>query len=233
MSPCVNIARIRLVPRWEPDARARLQEAALALYEERGFDHTSVEEIAERAGLTKRTFFRHFSDKREVLFGGGAMAEEPFVAAVRDAPLTAAAIDAVSHGLKALAAAFDEQGEQAARRFRIVRASPQLWERQLIKFSSLAEAVAGALRDRGVGDPAAILAAESGITALRVASDRWVADTTKQALRQLTAEALAELRAVASGEPCGEVPTSPAVLTPSSWAPDGAAGGGVAPPRSP
>jgi len=233
MSPCVNIATLCLVPRWEPDARARLQEAALALYEERGFDHTSVEEIAERAGLTKRTFFRHFSDKREVLFGGGAMAEEPFVAAVRDAPLTAAALDAVSHGLNALAAGFDEQGKQAARRFRIVRASPQLWERQLIKFASLAEAVAGALRDRGVGDPAAILAAESGITALRVASDRWVADTKKKPLRQLTAEALAELRAVASGDPSGDVPTSPGVPTPAIRATGGVAGGGVAPPRSP
>ena len=138
----------------------RLQEAALALYDERGFDHTSVEEIAERAGLTKRTFFRHFSDKREVLFGGGAMAEEPFVAAVREAPLAAGALDAVSYGLTVLAAGFDEEGEQAARRFRIVRASPQLWERQLIKFASLAEAVERALRGRGVGDPAAILAAE-------------------------------------------------------------------------
>ena len=200
MSPSVKHSTLAPVPRWKPDARARLQEAALALYAERGFDHTSVEEIAERAGLTKRTFFRHFSDKREVLFGGGDMADGPFVAAVRAAPVAAGALDAVGYGLDALAAGFDEQGEEAARRFRIVRASPQLWERQLIKFAYLAEAIAGALRGRGIGDPAAILAAESGITALRVASDRWVADTTKKPLRQLIAEALAELRAVASPE---------------------------------
>ena len=200
MSPSVKSSTLAPVPRWKPGARARLQEAALALYDERGFDHTSVEEIAERAGLTKRTFFRHFSDKREVLFGGGAMAEEPFVAAVREAPLAAGALDAVSYGLTVLAAGFDEEGEQAARRFRIVRASPQLWERQLIKFASLAEAVERALRGRGVGDPAAILAAKSGITALRVASDRWVADTKEKPLRQLVAEVLAELRAVASPE---------------------------------
>ncbi|MGA8016532.1 MAG: TetR family transcriptional regulator [Candidatus Dormiibacterota bacterium] len=186
------------MPRWKPDSRARLQEAALALFDERGFDHTSVEEIAERAGLTKRTFFRHFSDKREVLFGSGEKGEEPLVAAVRGAPVAAGALDAVGYGLNELAAGFDEQGEQAARRFRIIRASPQLWERQLIKFASLAEAVAGALRGRGVGDPAAILAAESGITALRVASDRWVRDTNRKPLRQLVAEALSELRAVAS-----------------------------------
>jgi len=206
------------VPRWKPDARAKLQEAALALFDERGFDHTSVEEIAERAGLTKRTFFRHFSDKREVLFGGGEKAEEPFVTAVRAAPAATGALDAVSYGLNALAAGFDEEGEQAARRFRIVRASPQLWERQLIKFASLAEAFARALRGRGVGDPAAILAAESGITALRVASDRWVADTKEKPLRQLVAEALAELRAVASAgpratDPRGDVPTSPGAPT--------------------
>ena len=234
MSPGVNSATLCLVARWEPDARAKLQEAALALYEERGFDHTSVEEIAERAGLTKRTFFRHFSDKREVLFGGGAMAEGPFVSAVREAPLAAGALEAVSYGLTALAAGFDEEGARAARRFRIVRASPQLWERQLIKFASLAEAVAGALRGRGVGDPAAILAAESGITALRVASDRWVGDTKKR-LQQLTAEALAELRAVASAGPRaidagGDVPTSPGVPTPGIRAAGGISGGVVSPP---
>lgn len=203
---------LTLMPRWKPDARARLQEAALALFDERGFDHTSVEEIAERAGLTKRTFFRQFSDKREVLFGGGERADEPFVAAVRAAPTAAGALDAVSYGLTVLAGGFDEEGEQAARRFRIVRASPQLWERQLIKFASLAEAIARALRARGVGDPAAILAAESGITALRVASDRWIADTKLKPLRQLVAEALVELRAVASAgaratDRKGDVPT--------------------------
>ena len=188
------------VPRWQPDAQARLREAALALYAERGFDETTVEEIAERAGLTKRTFFRHFTDKREVLFGGGESIEELLVTAVRAAPAAARPLDAVSRGLDALAARFQEQGEPAARRFRIVRTSPELWERQLIKFAALAEAVARALRARGVGDPAAILAAESGITALRVASDRWIADTQMKPLGQLVAEALAELRAVASPE---------------------------------
>jgi AcrR family transcriptional regulator len=188
-----------LVPRWQPDARVRLQEAALALYAERGFDEVTVEEIAERAGLTKRTFFRHFADKREVLFGfgGGETIEELFVTAVRGAPASARPLEAVRLGLEALAARFEGQGEQAIRRLRIVRASSQLWERQLIKFAALAEAVAGALRARGVADPAAILAAESGITALRVASDRWIADTQMKPLGQLVAEALAELRAVA------------------------------------
>ena len=200
MSPGVIDGRLTSVPRWQPDARVRLQEAALALYDERGFDETTVEEIAERAGLTKRTFFRHFADKREVLFGDGENLEGVFVTTVRSAPAAAHALDAVSLGLDVLAATFDAKGELVARRIRIVRASPELWERQLIKFASMAEAVARALRARGVGDPAAILAAESGITALRIASDGWIRDTGKKPLRALIAEALAELRTVTSGE---------------------------------
>jgi AcrR family transcriptional regulator len=193
------------MPRWEPDARARLHDAALALYDERGFDETTVAEIADRAGLTKRTFFRYFADKREVLFSGGENIEEHFVARVQAAPAAAPALHAVALGLDAIATAFDEQGELAARRFRIVRASPELWERQLIKFASLAEAVAKALRARGVADPAAILAAEAGITALRVSSGRWLEDTNEKPLRQLVAEALEQLRAVACAEMAVEV----------------------------
>lgn len=188
------------MPRWEPDARIRLQQAALALYHEHGFDATTVEQIAERASLTKRTFFRHFADKREVLFAGGEDLEGLIVRAVRSAPPSVGALDAVALGLEALAAKFDAQGEPAMRLFRIVRASPDLWERQLIKFASMAQAVARALRARGVRDPAAILAAESGITALRVASDRWIRNTRKESLRDLIREALSELRAVAHPE---------------------------------
>ena len=186
------------MPRWEPDARFRLQEAALGLYDERGYDQTTVEEIAERAGLTKRTFFRHFADKREVLFGANEDLQEMLAARVRSAPESARPLEAVRVGLDALAAVFDEEGEPAARRIRIVRASPELWERQLVKFASMADAVARALRARGVADPAAILAAESGITALRIASDRWTRGRRKRSLRRLIADALAELRAVAS-----------------------------------
>jgi AcrR family transcriptional regulator len=185
------------MPRWEPDARTRLEEAALALFSERGFDETKIEDIARRAGLTKRTFFRHFGDKREVLFGGGDI-EGLVAAAVRSAPPTAGALEAVSQGLQALAGVLDGQGEAAARRIRIVRASPGLWERQLIKFDALAETIARALRARGVGDPAAILAAQSGIAALRVASDRWIGDIEAQPLGELVTEAVVELQALAS-----------------------------------
>ena len=186
------------MPRWEPDARARLEAAALELYSERGFDHTTVEDIAQRAGVTRRTFFRHFADKREVLFGTGHREWSVVAAAVEAAPEGTTPLEAVGLALEALAAKFDAEGEVAVRRIRIVRASPELWERQLIKFIALAEALAGALRARGVGDPAAILAAEAGVTALRVASDRWLADPSHKSMLTVGRETLAALREVAS-----------------------------------
>ena len=189
------------MPRWEPDARARLEAAALELYSERGFDHTTVEDIAQRAGVTRRTFFRHFADKREVLFGTGHGEWSVVAAAAESAPEGATPLEAVGLALEALAAKFDAQGEVAVRRIRIVRASPELWERQLIKFTALAEALAGALRARGVGDPAAILAAEAGVTALRVASDRWIADPSNKSMLTVGRETLAALREVASPSP--------------------------------
>ena len=183
--------------RWQPDARGRLAQAALALYGERGFDNTTVEEIAERAGLTKRTFFRHFADKREVLFDGARSLEDLFVDAVVAAPASAAPLEAVAAGLDAIAPMFEERREFAARRQQIVGSHPELQERERIKLAALAGAVAEALRARGAGDPGAILAAESGVTIFRVAFERWVAPDNRRDLGPLMHEVLDELRAVA------------------------------------
>src|ERR1700731_4121568 len=95
MSAAVIIGYDRGMARWEPDSRGRLEQAALALYGERGFEQTTGAEIAARAGLTERTFFRHFADKREVLFGGGEL-QELLVSAVAGAPDSAAPMDAVA-----------------------------------------------------------------------------------------------------------------------------------------
>jgi len=191
-------SRIDGMPRWEPAAEARLLDAALALFEERGYDETTVAEIAERAGLTKRTFFRYFADKREVLFWGAERIEDLFTGAIRSAPPTAAALEAVALGLEAFGRSLQGQGEVAARRIRIVRTSPELSERQLIKFASMAETAARALRSRGISSDAAVLAAETGMTVFRVATARWLDDTSAKPLPQLIAEAFAQLRAVAS-----------------------------------
>jgi AcrR family transcriptional regulator len=182
--------------RWQPDARGRLQQAALTLYGERGFDNTTVAEIAEHAGLTKRTFFRYFADKREVLFWGAKALEELFVTEVAAAPDSAAPLDAVTVALDAAAAMFEERREFAARRQQIIAANPELQERELIKLASLAEAVAQALRRRGVVDPAATLTAEAGITVFRVAFERWVDPGNREDLRHVIRESLEELRAV-------------------------------------
>jgi AcrR family transcriptional regulator len=187
------------VARWQPDARGRLQQAALSLYGERGFENTTVADIAEQAGLTKRTYFRYFADKREVLFWGSEALEELFVTAVGSAPASAAPLDAVLAALDAAAAMFEERREHAARRRQIIAANPELQERELIKLASLAGAVAEALRRRGVDDPSAILAAEVGIAVFRVAFERWVDEANRQPLQGLIHESLAELQAVTAG----------------------------------
>ena len=182
--------------RWEPNARGRLLEAAFALYGERGFEQTTVAEIAERAGLTERTFFRHFADKREVLFAGADALRELLVDTVAKAPASAAPIDAAAAGIEA-AGAFIQEGEELARaRQAIIAASEELRERELIKLASLSCALAQALRRRGVKDPAASLAAEAGIAIFRIAFERWIDETNQQDLPTLIRESLDALRAV-------------------------------------
>jgi AcrR family transcriptional regulator len=186
--------------RWEPDARGRLMQAAFALYGERGFEQTTVAEIAKRAGLTERTFFRHFADKREVLFAGAAALEELIVDTVTKAPESAAPIAAATAGLEAAGAFIQEGGELAHQRQAIIAASTELQERELIKLASLASALAGALRRRGVEDPAASLTAEAGIAVFRIAFDRWVNETDEQDLPRLIRDSLEKLKAVTAGQ---------------------------------
>ena len=148
--------------RWEPNARGRLEQAALELYIERGFEQTTVAEIAKRAGLTERTFFRYFADKREVLFSGAGALQDLLVSAVADAPDSTAPIDAVAAALAAAGALLQERRESARQRQAVIAANAELQERELIKLASLASAIADALRRRGVRDPAAGLTAEAG-----------------------------------------------------------------------
>jgi AcrR family transcriptional regulator len=184
--------------RWLPDARVRLQEAALALYGERGYEETTVAEIAERAGLTKRTFFRYFTDKREVLFWGSELLEQRMVAAIETAPASASPLGMVGAALDAAAGRFEEVREFAGLRHRIISSSPELRERELIKVSSLAAAMARALRARGFDDTAATLAALTGTTVMHVAFEQWVGDPDQAPFEQIAREALARLRELAA-----------------------------------
>jgi AcrR family transcriptional regulator len=185
--------------RWEPNARGRLEQAALELYRERGFDQATVAEIAERAGLTERTFFRYFADKREVLFGGQDALREIYTAAIAGVPDSATPAEAVAAALTAAVPVFHQRHELARQRQAVVAANPGLQERELLKRESLAAAMAGALRERGVADPAASLAAEAGMIAFKTAYARWVSDPGERDLALLIRESLDQLK-VMTGE---------------------------------
>jgi AcrR family transcriptional regulator len=187
--------------RWQPDSRGRLQEAALALYSERGFDQTTAAQIAARAGLTERTFFRHFADKREVLFGGSALLQERIVDGVVGAPPQNGPLDAVACGLAAAAAMLGENRRDLARqRHYVIAANPELRERELAKLADYAELVAIALRQRGVGELQASLAAEAGMTVFRLAMEQWSTEDEVRDLADVMRDAMAGLRSVTGGD---------------------------------
>src|SRR5579875_3878400 len=181
--------------RWEPNARGRLAEAALELYVERGFDDTTVADIAERAGLTERSFFRHFGDKREVLFSGQEMFTGVFVAAIDDAPAAATAMELVEAALLAGGELLQPRRDFARWRHAVIAAHDGLQERELIKLASLATSIAEALRRRGVDEPLASLAAETGVAVFRVAFERWVSGGSRRPLPQLIRDSLEQLAA--------------------------------------
>jgi len=199
MSATVIIQYDRPMVRWEPDSRGRLEQAALSLYGERGFENTTVADIAARAGLTERTFFRYFADKREVLFSGAGALQELLVSAAVSAPESAAPIDAVAAALDAAGSVLQERRVFARQRQTVIAANTELRERELIKLASLATALADALRGRGVAGPAATLSAEAGIAVFRVAFERWVTESNQRDLPQLIRESLDELKAVTAG----------------------------------
>jgi len=185
--------------RWEPDARGRLERAALTLYGERGFENTTVAEIAERAGLTERTFFRYFTDKREVLFAGAGALQDLLVNAVVDAPPSVTPINAMAVALEAAAAIFDGRRDYSVQRQTVIAANSELQERELIKLARLASALADALRRRGVPDPAASLAAEAGIAVFKIAFERWISESNRGDLSQLIRDSFDQLKAVTAG----------------------------------
>jgi AcrR family transcriptional regulator len=171
----------------------------MELFEERGYEQSTVAEIAKRAGVTERTFFRHYADKREVLFAGSEALRELMVEAVTAAPASAGPLEAASAGLEAVSRLLEEGRAFSRRRQAVIAANPELQERELIKLAGLAMVLAEVLRERGVREPAASLAAEAGVAAFRVAFERWVGDGESRDLAALTRASLDELKAVAAG----------------------------------
>ncbi|WP_282086805.1 TetR/AcrR family transcriptional regulator [Streptomyces tendae] len=184
--------------RWEPNARGRLEQAALELYVERGYEQTPVAEIASRAGLTERTFFRHFADKREVLFAGSGRLAELCVDAVAAAPPTATPMDAVAAALDAAAGVFEERGDLVRARQGVIDANAELRERELIKLASLSTALADALRERGADELTADLTAETAVAVLKVAFGRWMDGGQERPLRPLLSECFDVLRTLSA-----------------------------------
>jgi AcrR family transcriptional regulator len=166
------------------------------LFDERGYDATTIAAITEYAGLTKRTFFRYFTDKREVLFKGSDELRQCWIGGIEGAPQDATAMTAVSAGLDEVADLFAERHPFALIRARIIAANPELQERELIKLQGLAAAIQAALTDRGVPANDATLAAQTGVTLFHVAFGRWLAQDDPTAFRALIRESLQELRTV-------------------------------------
>jgi AcrR family transcriptional regulator len=183
--------------RWHPNASQRLVLAALDLFAERGYENTTVIEIAERAGLTKSTFFRHFPDKREVLFGGEDTMSALLTEAIAAAPATAPPLEAVAHALDAVGreAFTPARRELSARRRAVIAANPELQEREALKGLGLTASMTDALTQRGVADMTACVAAQLGALALKIAYDRWIDATNDDTFDTIARQTLNELHA--------------------------------------
>src|SRR6478752_3929532 len=163
--------------RWEPDARGRLARAALELYLEPGYEQTTVADIAARAGVTERTFFRHFADKREVLFAGSDAFQETVLSAIAGTADGSTALTAAAAGMDAAAAFLQSNPDPTFPRLRaaVIAANPSLQERELLKLATVASASAAALVERGFGPDEAAVSAEAAMAAFRLAFERWIA----------------------------------------------------------
>jgi AcrR family transcriptional regulator len=185
--------------RWQPNPSERLVAAALELFEERGYENTTVIEIAERAGLTKSTFFRHFPDKREVLFGGGAMTGL-LVGGIAAAPAGAGPLEAVAHALDVIGreAFTPDRREFGARRQAVIAANPELREREALKGLGLTASMIDALERRGIPGLPARVAAELGALAWKIAYERWSDTTNDEEFSELARRTLTEVQAASA-----------------------------------
>ena len=181
--------------RWAPDARERLEAAALDLFVENGYEQTTVAQIADRAGLNRATFFRHFADKREVLFGGEDVLVGLFGDAIKGAPPEATLTQCLRAGLAAADTTMPPpQRAKAAQRVLVASANTEVQERGLLKHARVGGAISAALRARGMDDLTARLGAEVGMLAFRIGVERWMAPDNTEPFAHHAAAALTELR---------------------------------------
>jgi AcrR family transcriptional regulator len=187
------------VSRWAPNARERLEDAALDLFVENGYEETTVAQIADRAGMNRATFFRHFADKREVLFGGEDVLARLFAEAIRAAPPGATLTECLQAALAAAGTAMTpQQRAKAARRRLVAAANSELQERGLLKRARITQSVAAALRERGTDELTARLGAETGMLAFTVAFERWMNANDDAPFPPFAEAALSDLQARAT-----------------------------------
>ncbi|WP_371404776.1 TetR/AcrR family transcriptional regulator [Kribbella sp. NBC_00662] len=186
--------------RWQPGARERLVLAAVDLFADQGYDATTVAQIAEKAGVTKSTFFRHFPDKRELLVAGQETLCRLLVEGITEAPEDAAPVDAIAAGLERASSAMGPMNRELGPRLKAaVAASTELQERDALKSVGLAKAMTDALLTRGVPDPVAHLAAELGVLAFKRGYTEWMQlEHDEAGLAPHALAALAELRAASA-----------------------------------
>jgi AcrR family transcriptional regulator len=183
------------MPRWNPNAEDRLREAAVELFLERGYENVTVAEITERAGLTRRSFSRYFTDKRDVLFAGSEQLPLALAHSVRHADDALSPFEALLTALVDAAGPLADQAPLAAQRRAILQASPELQERGRTKLAAATDAVADALRERGTAASQAALLAEVGVAIFRTAFQRWTDQPDGADLPARIREAAADLAA--------------------------------------
>lgn len=183
--------------RWAPGAAGRLREAAMDLFASRGFDQVTAAEIAAAAGVTERTFYRHYADKRDVLFLGQSAYVQSFVSGIEPLPEGAGAMDLVAGALKSASELFpDERRELSLVRHSVITANPALLERERHKSAELGDTLAELFRGRGIPEPTATIAAGSTVTIFNAAFAEWL--HSDRPMSEITAGMLASLRAFAS-----------------------------------
>ena len=183
------------MPRWEPGSRERLQKAALELFSEQGYESTTVAVIAARAGVTKRTFFRHFADKREVLFAGSEDLQALLVNEIEQAADELSPLEMIAAALTAVDWQAMAPRPYLRQRQAVIAATPELLERDLRKLDALAAAFADGLRRRGIADASARLAAQAGMTVFRTSYERFIDSDTDADMSAIVDDVLAGLRA--------------------------------------
>ena len=186
--------------RWEPNARERLERAAFALFAEQGYDDTTVEQIAAGAGLARSSFFRHYRDKREILFGEQDALASRLADSIKNAPARQTALEAIETAFAGIAADWftPERRDLVPARNSIVASHPELRERELLKLAGIKNAITAALRSRGIEEPSATVAAELAALTLSQTIASWAEADNTEEFAVIARQVLRRLRAAAA-----------------------------------